>query len=773
MAVATGLALGAGTLVSPPVRSYLNLLAPGSGDLWAGLGPPPSGPVSSPYGDATIDIDDEGVPHIEADDEHALQFAHGYIQGYDRGFQLDLFRRQMRGELSAAVGEVTLDSDEFHRRMGFLEAAEASHEAIENTETASVLDAFVEGVNHAFETTTPPPETALVGYDIEPWTAVDTLLIEKLIGWQLTGRFRTLRRAALADVFDPTVIDDLFPPLYDHEHPILSSSTGSGLNRNEQVLSVDKETVDWLGQFEAPAGVGSNSWVIHGNATNEGNALLANDPHLALTVPPIWYEVGLSTPDFATRGVVFPGVPFVVIGRSTFAAWGFTNVPADVMDFYRYDIDGDEYRVDGEWREFDTDTVTIEVAGSPDRTIERRRTVHGPLIDRHDSKVAVAWTGLAGTRTIRALRAFQYADSLSAFREALEFWEVPPQNLVYADADGRTMYQLVGSIPIRRTNGDAVRGDRIHDGSAGEGTWAGWEPYTPGTWDDVIPLDDLPHAIDADVVVTANQQVEDEPSAYYADGHAAPYRAMRIHDRLDELRASDDFTLESMISVQQDITSTLASQLVPDILEVVDPDDDEAEAVHSAMAAWDFDMSTDSMAALAWRYWLEAFREVVFGEAFSASGFDQGYWPSDWILATLPPDHAWFDRVGDRAALIERAFERAVEQVDLDETLGDVQRTAIDHPLEVGFLSYPRRPMPGSRHTVKNFRLEAAVGPGWQQVVEPETDRAMGRLAGGNVGRIFSVHYGDQLGDWIEGSYKPLQWSPSPERTISFEGDDG
>lgn len=764
-----GIAGALGVLALPSVRTYVDLLAPGSGDLWADLGPPPSGSVSSPYGTATVTVDDEGVPHIEADDERALQFAHGYVQAYDRLFQLDLFRRQLRGQLSVVAGEATLDSDEFHRRMDFAAAAAASRQAITDTSVEPVLEAFTDGVNAGIEDHTPPVETALLGYSIEPWTVTDTLLMEKMMGWELTGRFRVLRRAALADTFGDSVAADLYPSRYDHDVPVLPGSVGTTASPSTPTPSISSAGAAWLSRFEPPVGQGSNSWLIGGEHTASGGPILANDPHLALMSPPIWYEVALETPAFATRGVTFPGVPFVTIGRSRRAAWGFTNVPADVMDFYRYDVDGDEYRIGDDWFGFETEETTIPVADGSDRTITRRFSRHGPFIDRHGIDVAVRWTGLAGTRTVEAVHQLQFVDDHASLLEAMADWDLPPQNLVYADALGNTRYHVVGKIPIRRTDGEAVRADVIFDATAGEGTWAGIDPYEVATWDDVIPLSSLPHAVDPDVIANANQRVVDEPDHYFAEIHAEPYRAKRLIARLDTLVEAGPVDVQAMVELQQDVHDALAAQAVPELLELVaDPTGTVAEAVE-ALNIWDYEMTIDGWAPLVFRFWLDAFRERVFTEVLDDEGFDETYVPADWVLVGLDGGHDWFDRAGDRTELALDALDEAADRAAAYDAYGEWHRTTIDHPFEVGFLGYPRRPIPGSPHTLKNFRIDASVGTGWQQVVEFETETALGRLAGGNVGRRLSPHYHDQLDAWVAGEYKPLDWSPAGERTLTFE----
>lgn len=770
--VGAAAALAAGSLAHPTVREYLDLLAPGSGAVWDTLKAPPNGDLPSPYGEASVRYDAEGVPHLVAQDELALQYAHGFVQGSQRLFQLDLFRRQMRGRLSELAGEVTADSDEFHVRMGFAEAAEASREAVAGMPVESVLEAYVEGVNAARERVAEPLETALLGYTIEPWTVTDSLLIEKLIGWQLTGSFRTLRRAAVTDTFDAEVAGDLYPARYDHDVTILGDQTAGDRVGRPEAGGIDPRTAAWLSRFESPRGIGSNSWLIGAEHAAGNHALVANDPHLSMTAPPIWFEVALSTPAFATRGVTFPGVPFVVIGRNRDAAWGFTNVPADVMDFYRYEVDGDRYRLGGSWRSFETHERTVEVDGADDRQIRVRRTVHGPMIDRHGTEVAVAWTGLGASRTIRALHEFQFAAGLEDFERALEWWDVPPQNVVYADRHDRTLYRVTGKVPVRLIDDDPVRGDRIFDGSAREGEWPGFTPYGQPNWADFLSGDDLPHAVDADLLVAANQRPVDDPEWYFAEVHTPPFRARRIRDRLTAAVRDGQVDLDTCKAVQLDVRNELAAMLVPELIETVEPTDPDAEAAIDALASWDYGMRPDSRAALIFTYYLDALRTRMFEDPLETAGLEDGFRPSDWVLATLPAGHRWFETAGDRAGLVRSAFEAALERAGADETYGDHHRADIDHPLRLDFLGYDGPPAPGSGHTVRNFSMEGAHGAGFRLVADPGNDRAEGRLAGGNAGRYGWDHYDDQLADWVAGTYKLLDWAPVEiSRRLTFGGE--
>ncbi|MFP8958553.1 penicillin acylase family protein [Natrialbaceae archaeon A-CW3] len=798
----------------------LEQFAPLSGDAWNAAGREHSDRVDNPYGEATVRIDEEGVPHVEADDERAAYFAVGYLHGFDRTFQLDLQRRQMRGELSAVVGAVTLESDEFHARMDFVGAAEATWNEVRETHAGSLIEPYSEGVNAAIENHRLPLEFELLGYEPDPWTPVDTLLMEKQISWGLTGNFRALRRELIETQLEADLVDELYPDRMDHDVPILrtdpehvddlgelrgvrgrdetenddqtantdrrergysSGSTATAdLNNDDRP---DTALLEWLSQFESPQGVGSNSWVVSGEYTENGFPILANDPHLELMTPPLWYEQHIDTPETDVRGVTFPGVPFVIIGANEVGAWGVTNVGADVLDCYTYDIDDDaeRYRYDGEWREFDLEERELVVSGEENRTITVRKTVHGPLLEREGQRVGIAWTGLTATRTTQSVYELGISEGVDDALEAARKFDLPTQNLLYADANGRTLYVATGQLPIRQIDGEVVDGNRVFDGSVGDGEWEGFTPYGRSTWDGFVPFEERPTAIDPAVVGTANQRVVDDPEHYVGVAFAAPYRGRRIYDVLDAATDAGDATdAEFHKRLQTDTRDERAADLVPELLEVGYSAIDagfatEPETLEDALETleeWDYRMDRGSRGALLFARWIEHYREAVLAPLFEETDLDEGYYPNDWVITTLPAESPVFaDR--SRSELLVTALEETITELEDEgwETYGDWNTTApISHPLgtEAAFLNYDERERDGSRATVDNYRVERSVGASWRMVVEPGGE-GWGILPGGNSGDYFSSHYDDQFARWADGTYKPMALEADGDTVIQFE----
>ncbi|MBX0321707.1 penicillin acylase family protein [Halomicroarcula sp. F13] len=778
---------GVGAALLSPAKGYLDRFAPLSGDYWDAATTTTPETVSSAYGSASVRYDDAHVPTIEGDSEAALAYAVGYVHGTDRRFQMDLFVRRMRGELAAAVGEQGVESDRFHRQMDFTAAAEANWDALEDTETGASLSAFADGVGDATADGSVAPEFQLLDYEPREWSPVDTLLIQKQIGWGLTGSFRTLRNAAAADALGADAAAELYPDRLDHDSPILRPSVSFDSLASDVTATpertVDAEFARWASTFESPDGVGSNSWVVSGTHTESGKPLLANDPHLSLLAPPLWYRQHLRAPDLQVGGVAFPGVPFVVIGENDAGAWGFTNAGGDSIDFYRYDTDGETYRYGDETREFDVETQTIAVSGGEDREVTVRKSVHGPVLERFGQRVGVAWVGLQANRTAAAIRELNYSDGRDEAMAALRAFDHPTQNAVYADREGNTQYYMTGLVPRRVTDSESVPVNQIFDGSETEGEWPGYEPYGVPDRSEFVPSEAKPQSRDPDYLATANQRIvaDEELDYYLAEAYSAPWRGKRIYDLLDERAASDDpMDFAFVRRVQRDVRDERAALFVPVILDVRGEMDGRARAAADELADWDYRMDRDSRAALVFAFFVDAYRSQVFDAAFEAAGLDDRFYPNDWVLLHLPPDSRWFEDPpsGDarsRAATIAAAMTDALDAVDEagHEVYGDYNRTAIDHPFDQSFLNYPRYPTDGSPATVRNVRKASAVGSSYRLLARFDGETSESVIPGGNAGSPFSDHYDDQLRDWADGEYRPQTPTTDGDPDVEFVPEEG
>ncbi|QCC52366.1 penicillin acylase family protein [Halapricum salinum] len=770
----------------------LALTAPFSGTAWETVDRGER-TVETPYGPATVTYVRHGVPHVEADSTEALYFAIGYTQARDRLFQMDLFRRQMAGNLSTVAGEATVESDRFHRQMDFESAAETQWERLQGTEVEEPLQAYTAGVNTYMDRGTLPLEFRLNDYRPTEWTPADTLLVGKRATWGLSGEFSDLRRATVRNRVPNA--SELYPDQLDHNSSIFELAregrTDSPATNRPTGATTDRESAadygalyDSLARYERGQGIGSNNWVVSGNRSATGEPMLANDPHLQLFAPPVWYEMQLSGPETEIRGVAFPGVPMPLIGQTDEVAWGITNVGADVTDLYRYEWRGQQYYHDGEWQNATVETETIDVRDGPDETVEIRKTVHGPVLEREDQTVAVSWLGLTGTREPLAFYGFGQADGMDEFRDSLRNFDIPASSIVAMSDDGQTFYRPSGTYPIRRTNGTVVRGDRVFNGSADEGTWRGFEPYDTSnlTGTGFVDYERVPRIENPEAMGTANQRVADDldfylgTSSHFADS----YRGQRVDEMLESSLEDGEITREEMRAMQRDTRSLAAEQFVPIALNATDEMSDEARRATQQLDSWDYEMRKGSRAALVYDRWLTHYRNETFSDEFYPNGLDESYYPHDWTLGRLPADSRWFDDrstipVETRVDIAARAMNATVEEIDREgwDDYGDVNQLRINHPFggtdAAAFLNYPRQPMDGGPYTLFNFRASSnpQAGSSWRMIVGP--DFGIGVRPGGNIGHYWSDHYvGDDLRRWRLGEYRQLWTNPGGEPDIRF-----
>ncbi|MEU0086096.1 penicillin acylase family protein [Streptomyces sp. NPDC006274] len=392
-----------------------------------------------------------------------------------------------------------------------------------------------------------------------------------------------------------------------------AADAASGLNSQLSALS---DTLDAIPALLGPSGngIGSNSWVVSGDYTTTGKPLLANDPHLAPQLPSLWYQMGLHCRETSPKcrydvaGYTFSGTPGVIIGHNKDIAWGFTNLGADVTDLYLEKLTGNSYLVGDEEKQLTTRTEVIKVAGGASKTITVRSTGHGPLVsDRSDELekvgekapvsnaapdrgtgygVALQWTALQPGNTMDAVFELNRASDFQSFRKAAQKFEVPSQNLIYADTEGHIGYQAPGKIPVR------AEGD-------GSMPAPGWDPAYK--WTSYIPFDELPYEYDPErgYIVTANQAVIDAEKYPYLITKDYGYgaRSQRINDLVEsKIQDGGKISTEDMRTMQMDNSSEIAKLLTPYLLKI-DISDPYVREAQKLLEGWDYTQEPDSGAA--------------------------------------------------------------------------------------------------------------------------------------------------------------------------------
>jgi penicillin amidase len=774
-------------------------------------------------GDVEVVRDANGIPQIYADKPSDLFAAQGYVAAQDRFFEMDFRRHVTSGRLAELVGKDALTTDKFIRTLGWRRVAEKELGLL-TPSTRQYLDDYARGVNAYLDQHAGSGlslEYAVLSlkfadYHPEPWTAADSLAWLKAMAWDLGGNLNEeIARTKLASVQPVRSVNSLYPPYpYDRNEPILGAgsvgtngkftSTLPGNQPARGMLTKDflksLDTVDKVAKglpqlLGRGDGIGSNSWVVSGEHTTSGKPLLANDPHLGATMPGVWTQVGLHCNKFSPQcpfdvsGFSFSGLPGVVIGHNSSISWGFTNLNPDVQDLYLERLNGNGALYNGKIEPLRMRTETFKVAGqSQVEKITVRETRHGPLISdvgataRETGElaskamkssatfgVALRWTALSPGRTADALFAINRAQSWSAFRAAASLFDVPSQNLVYADREGHIGYQAPGKVPIRRA------------GNTGNTPVPGWDPKYE--WAGYIPFQAMPTEFDpADgIIVTANQAVVPKSYKYpLTNEWDYGYRSQQI---LDRIRGAGKLDASAMALIQLDTKNRNAETLVPYLLRIGinDPFDKQGQDI---LRGWNFTQPANSAPA--------AYFNIVWRNLLSLTFHDQlpqAAWPdggSRWfeVMRNLlkQPNNGWWDDLRTpqresrddilREALVQARAEitqkmarepsnwqwgRLHKLTLTNQTLGTTGIGVVDRlfnrgPYELG----------GGSSTVDATGWDASKGytvtatPSMRMVVDlSDFDKSRWINLTGVSGHAFSSNYTDQTDLWVKGQTLP------------------
>ncbi|MFG1684876.1 penicillin acylase family protein [Nonomuraea sp. NPDC049269] len=780
-------------------------------------------------GNVEIYRDKAGIPQIYADSSEDLFMAQGFVHAQDRFWEMDFRRHVTSGRLSELFGKATLDNDKAIRTMGWRRVAEQELPELSES-TRRYLDSYAKGVNAWLQANPNASDRSLEysvlkvqngAYRPEPWTAADSVAWLKAMAWDLRSNMEDEIDRALALTKLPRErVEQLYPEYpYDSHAPIVTrgtiaddrfderarlgargTTTRGTTTRGQSVtgaLAQAAKTLDAVPGTMSAAdrdGIGSNSWVVSGEHTASGKPLLANDPHLSAQMPSVWYQVGLhcrkitESCSYDVTGFSFSGLPGVIIGHTDKIAWGFTNLGPDVADLFLERVTGDTYLYKGESVKLETRQEKIKVAGSGTVTLNVRSTRHGPLINEviGDVKpsdganaVALQWTALTPGTTVDAIFAMNAATDWPEFRAAASLFDVPAQNLVYADTEGHIGYQAPGRIPVREK---------------GDGTWPvpGWT----GEYDwrtAPIPYDQLPSVEDpADgYIVTANNAVID-PKRYrplLTKDWAYGYRSQRILDRIKQEIAKGKVDAATMSKIQQDTYNGLAKDVVPALMRV--PLAGPAVQARKLLQDWDGSQGVNSTPAAyfnaVWRHLLKLTFDDDLPAGARPSGGDRWYEVVKRLL-DAPDDPFWDDtttkgRTETRDDILQQALAAAYQEVadrlgtDLAAwRWGDLHQLTLTNgslgtsgiaPIEALFNRGPFE-VPGSKDapnaTGWNVQRDYTVTsvPSMRMVVDlGDLDKSGWINLTGASGHAFHDNYWDQAPLWAKGELLPMYSKPS------------
>jgi penicillin amidase len=774
----------------------------------------------------TIDRDGWGVPWIRAASLEDLMFAQGYVVAQDRLWQMDLLRRAAGGGLSEIFGPVALDVDRENRTLGLREAADAAADRMD-PEARTILEAYARGVNRYMDERRGrlPIEFTVLRYKPRHWTPADTFLISAYMWKTLTMTWKAkLNRARLSAMLGPDRAKDVFTvdspldhfivgapggdaagapkftgipgaPAAMNSLPFLASPSPTAMHTPMPVSDGESgaawsEAREFLSMFESQTSeiIGSNNFVVNGTHTASGKPILANDTHLAFSMPGIWYIVHLTAPGWNVAGFTFPGSPLVVIGHNDRIAWGFTNSNADVEDLYAESMNPAnpmEYRVGSSWMAAQVRRETIHVKREQDVNLDVSITRHGPIVERESSTsdghaYALRWTATEPGGLDFSYPLLGSAKNWNEFLGVMKKIAGPGQNGIYADVDGNVGYIMAARIPIRKSGNGALP----VDGSTDDAEWAGY-----------IPFDELPQVLNppGGIIATANARTVGPAYKYFiSDRWAGPYRTERMYELLSSRK---DMRPLDANNVQNDVVS-LPDKFLADQLRAASAKakakDSRARALIELLTGWDGRASPVSVETS----FLEYTRHFLMGallhpyignrlneyELWEPDGeYNELWWrdkvflenvlrsrPANW----LPPGYANYDE------LLMTAADDATQFLRLSAPDGDPIKANWGrlHPLEIyhpfgrsgllrRLLSIGPIEQGGTLDTVRAMGYRH--GPAMRFVADlSDFDQSLMEIPAGESGQYASPHYRDQFESWFAGRGIPAPFSPAAEERV-------
>ncbi|UCC38652.1 MAG: penicillin acylase family protein [Candidatus Aminicenantes bacterium] len=706
--------------------------------------------------DVRIITDTWGVPHIFAQNENDLFFACGFVHARERMWQMELSRRAGLGRLSEIFGKETLERDMFARNLGLKEAASKDLEML-SSKMKDLLISYSQGVNSWINSRrfNWPPEFLFLRYRPEQWSIMDSLIIKELMALLLCGDYVSeFMRAKL----------------------VKKLGTERALQILEDGIEIPSFQIEDLtldGLLHVPGFQGSNNWVLAGNRTESGKPLLANDPHLEISLPPVWYEIHLHCPTLNAVGVTIPGVPLVIIGHNGSIAWGITNSCADVQDLYieRLNSSKDMYLDKDGWKPLLKSEQMIWIKGEKrPETIEIGWTAHGPLISpiiiKSQNPLSLRWTIYEGGRTLESIYLLNKAQDWREFQDALKLFDSPSQNFVYADRLSNIGYYLSGKIPLRKEEAALF-------------PYPDWK--ADGSWEGYLKEEEKPHIYNPDdgFIVTANNKIIPQDFPYYVSfDWGAPFRVERIKELLFK---KDKHTVESLKGIQNDIFSKKGEHFLPLLREIKGVKGNSNEAL-DIIKNWDLLMTSGKEAAL-FKVFMDSFHAEVFqdelGEDFESFDLLFRRKRAGLLRILSDPLSPWFDRkdtpTGETRedivkSTLEKAYNWMKENYGSPENWDWVKMNSVHFQHALGrvpalkFFNRGSYPVNGDAFTVRaaySKEFGTTHGASYRQIIDlSDLRNSICVLTSGQSGHFLSRFYDDQIPLWLEGRYHPMLFYP-------------
>ena len=760
----------------PPLAKVLN---PWHG-LWSGSNSDRDIELEGKDGPVRIVIDRRAVPHIYAETMADAFYGQGYIEARDRTFQMQFIRQVATGQLGEYFGDRTLSYDKWTHRKGIPAAVKdatkrwATDKAVSQSHMAYVsgANAYLAGLDYGDY----PFEMKVLDIAPKEWTLEAAVSVFKYMGNMLAGGNDDIEHTNVKILLGEERYQKYYKETEAYDEPIIPTSVTYDfplVNEGAKPDGLYEHAIYDAYYEKRNKNIGSNNWALAPSKTASGSPILCSDPHLSLSLPSIWYEVNIITPETNVYGVSFPGLPGIMIGFNEHIAWGETNVGHDVQDLYhiRYaDDDCTTYHLDDKVLPIEYRYDTIFVKGAAPVIDTNRITHWGPIVKRSNdglTDIAMDWLVAKpappseGNTFVRAMQCKDY----DCFLRETSTFVTPAQNFLYADKSGDIGLRVNGLLPARLP----------HDGrfvAEGDSSRYGWQHW--------IPREQNPQAINPPqaYLTSSNQRSAGPDYPYYYTGGFERYRNRAINDHLDTISA---VTTADMMEFQHNNYSKLAEDMVPMMLAELPTVSLQpaAKQIYETMLSWNYNYDADLVAPTYFEKWYRELRNNTWDEIAAYRDTMAITYPLSTTLRDLIRDEP-NDQIFDRLHTIPQ------------ETAGDVIRLAFDSLVayagrhDAEYLRWGHRNRVSIRHVAQVPGLDSGplfaggcgdvinaqrgtFGPSWRMVIGlGEQVEAYGIIPGGQSGDPRSAHYMDLVEKWRTGQYDKLLYGRSLEEYLNY-----
>ncbi len=724
--------------------------------------------LSGPNSEIRVYFDDRKVPHIFADTDEDVLFAQGYIVASQRLWQMDFLSRVAEGTLSEVFGKPTLKNDLMMRKYGLKYGAEQAIKDWEkNDHRDKLYISYENGINAYINrvlnnTEELPYEFKLANYKPRLWNAYLTALVSKYMAFTLCRRHEDIAATNTRELLGDSLYQHLFLKKDQNQIPVIREHSGEAFQAKRS-KPADAEYRGYLKEMtvlkQQDKGIGSNNWAISGSMSKTGSPILANDPHLGLSLPSIWFENHIHTPSMNAYGVTIPGIPGMPIGFNDDIAFGSTNVGQDVLDLFTINWTNKEegkYKVNGQERTAEMYEEVIKIRNKPDLTYKQYITEYGPIMyeSRSDgADLAVHWLAHLplNPNEISVFFNILKCKDYDCYKRETGKFSAPAQNFIFASNNGDIGIRINGKLPIKYEN----EGRFVKNGNQIENKWSEFIPRTanPQTLNPSLGF-----------VSSANQITIDSFGLNF-NGGFENYRGRRINNLLEKSTKKLDH--QDMMDFQQDAFSIKASEMLPVLLKNLKRDTLDAfqKELLTTLENWDYVYNAESQAPPLFESWSQLFQSFVWDEMHNDSISYMK--PSIWRtleLIDLEPSHTLFDhleteKIEDAIDNINLSFGQLTTAYRSKESKNwkERNRVSINHLLNIPGYSKYELDVNGCGDALN--AVKGGFGPSWRMVVElGENPKAWAIYPGGQSGNPLSKYYDNMIDDWAKGEYYELSF---------------